>query len=166
MRGGGGPWAASSRQPGQPMRAPPPRPDLHLPEHLGPRAVRASSPCRPRLQMLASSRAREPRSKVFRSRVSFCPGHQGVFQLGAKGFVFEAESSERETQNKRLRVAFIYLFIYQGMCVLWGAAARSFWQRDIDRLGCGRGVCRGHSGSMRRCLIVLWLLWATTPHRG
>lgn len=40
-----------------------------------PRGIRASSLCRPSLQMLTSSRASEPRPQVFKSRVSSCPGH-------------------------------------------------------------------------------------------
>lgn len=39
---------------------------------------------------------------------------------GVEGLVFEGDSSQRETQNKHPRVAFIYLFIYQELCVSRG----------------------------------------------
>lgn len=39
---------------------------------------------------------------------------------GVEWLVFEGDSSQRETENKHPRVAFIYLFIYQEPCVSRG----------------------------------------------
>lgn len=58
------------------------------------------------------------------------PRQRGL-PVGVKVFVLEADSSEGEAQNKSLRVAVIYLFIYQDMCL--GRGCWVFWWREIGR---------------------------------
>lgn len=99
-----------------------------------------------------------PGLRYLKAVFHFAPETEGSSSWEPKGFVFEAESSERETQNKRLRVAFIYLFIYQEMCVL-GRSCQVILAKG-HRLGkhsrrMRRDIGRGHSRRMRRCPLEL-----------
>lgn len=62
--------------------------------------------------MLTRDALVNPGLRYLRAVFHSAPETKGSSSWERRG-LSEAESSERETRNKRLRVAFIYLFIYQ-----------------------------------------------------
>lgn len=75
--------------------------------------------------MLTDSQACEPRPQVFKA-LFILPPWGGVFQLGVKVFVLEADSSEGEMKiNGRGSHLFIYLFIRKRVCFREGAPGQS-----------------------------------------
>lgn len=76
----------------------------------------------------------------------------GVCKSGVRVFVLEADTSEGETPNKCQRVAFIYLFIYQAVCVWQGVLGfwvegNSLWgvsSQDDDKISLSVSATWGH----------------------
>lgn len=95
----------------------------------------------------------QTRPQESQSRVFIPTPHRGVFQPRVKMSVSEADPSED---------AFIYLFIYQDVCIT-GRGHRVVLVEGRSR-GVGRAVCTGHSRPMTRC-FTSHPLWPMVPPR-
>lgn len=84
-----------------------------------PSGFRASSSCRPRFQTSTVSQLVNPGLRYLKALFHSALTLRGL-PAGVEWLVFEGDSSQRETENKHPRVAFIYLFIYQEPCVSRG----------------------------------------------
>lgn len=89
----------------------------------------------------------QTRPQESQSRVFILTPHRGFFQPRVKMFVSEADPFEGDVLPSE--DAFIYLFIYQNMCIMGRGHCVVLVEGSSQ--GVGRAVCKGHSRPMTRC---------------